>query len=229
MAKANSTPPTTGPGFNDAGVTYGHPQAVPTAIYIQKSVNNRTSVTLSYQAMNQAVVVLDATFLALPLVGPGQATQQAWDTVSGAWAGIAVCGCKNDTINGQKLFRLSNWIATTKGQAPNTSAPIAMLPNSTGLDGIIYSPNIPFPGTPNIQINRNTAPTQMTYVFQAGLGLANPQVVMNATVFSASIPNTDSRYAQIAGSFRNGLAAICSFAADGTPWVVENVTVTTIP
>lgn len=102
-------------------------------------------------------------------------TQTEWNTAAALFNGLAVCGCKGKTINGQVLFRLVNYARTIAGLGITNTAP-AIGPSASIPQFIVLQspPSVP---SEQITIDWSNFITQSMIIIQQGKGLANPWLV----------------------------------------------------
>lgn len=140
--------------------------------------------------MNAKVIDLDSQFNLSP-----PATQTAWNDAAGAYAGIAVCGCARDNINGQKLYRLVNFANAILGN-PTAADPPTMDPDYNYLYTFVaffHDFGIAHENAIIVEIGLS-CPSALS-IFQNSLGLQNPYAIQEPDGSSALYYETDPEFA----------------------------------
>ena len=134
----------------------------------QQHPNNLSSTSPQYVSMNNTVIALDGTFKQLsPLV------QAIWNTEALNYAGVAVCGCKAETISGQKLFRLVNFWNTLRGFAWVNIPPPTSVNQGVEIEAVNVAKSPPNP-TGYVQLETNMNWNGFWILLNMGKGLTNP-------------------------------------------------------
>lgn len=141
--------------------------------------NNFSTRSQAYQQMNEQVKNLDTQFKLLP-PGPSPGPNKLkWKTKAAAHPSTPICGCKYETINGQKLYRSTNFARLAAGLATTDTDPDPA-PFDNTLDYIIIYESPPNPTPSVLLIWQNTLGGAV--ILQLGKGLGNPCLVYPLSV-----------------------------------------------
>lgn len=157
---------------------------------MQKHPNNTRTTSPNFIGMNNTVVSLDAQY-------KGLTNKPDWEAAAITYAGVQVCGCDGKTIDGQKLFRLMNYLHTIIG------VPITATPKDSG-GGIalkLTSLTLAFPPVvdePEVQYQGDGGTDGWWMILQQGLGLMNPilEFAPGSFSFIVAAPDPLFYYAQ---------------------------------
>lgn len=99
-------------------------------------------------------------------------SQADWNSAASAYAGVPVCGCANQTIDGQKLYRLTNYYFTITNQPAVTDPPVFQ--DVVIFDTIGFYEFDDAHGNPiEFQLVSPATTVQAAFVLQEGKGLQN--------------------------------------------------------
>lgn len=223
MAKFQTTPSPPLPAPPPGLVWY----KLPSGIYIlRQKTTNLNSNSSNYQTMNNRVLWLDNQFKALPLTGPDlTACQQAWDNWSSNFSGITVCGCARDTINGQKIFRLTNFMAQFFSQGPFLAPDASWTLTAKQFTSYVITPPNP-PALGRVDLYAPAGGNESQNLFQFGLGLNNPILAMPSGATNYPIVEGTADYDLFANPPGGSPVTICVFTNDFQPVAVQSLPVT---
>jgi len=178
------------------------------SVNMQYHPNNLRSMSPSFVAMNNLVILLDAQYDQL-----SPTDQALWEISALAYAGMKVCGCLNENISGKKLYRLVNFSGQFLGQPITSTPPPPPLLYPLQLLSIRRTST----GSFFVQITYTPLTDTALLILNSGAGLSAPTLTLNAGTSSSIGTFNDPAYAWLKNKPTGFNVSWCFFSFSAAP------------
>jgi len=149
-------------------------------------------------------------------------TQTAWNTAAIPYATVKLCGCDENIVTGQKLYRVVNYMSALTGNGTITVPPPFPLPG-TPTEVFLYVLE-DIHGTPyEVDIQDELSSSGYWAIIQLGLGLGNPYWFHGPTDTIIKFFPGDPFFNQLAATANNKLYELCTWDANYAPLGVGQI------